>query len=57
LLRNDSVDGSAQMKELVNEFGFLREGGLRDFAGISIWNTDLGGIGFDDVIFDVPAMM
>jgi len=36
-------------------FGFLREGGLRDIAGISIWNTDPGGIGFDDIIFDVPG--
>lgn len=38
-----------------DEFGFLREGGLRDIAGISIWNTDPAGIGFDDIIFDVSG--
>lgn len=36
-------------------FGFSREGGIQDIAGISIWNTDLGGIGFNDIIFDVPG--
>jgi hypothetical protein len=39
----------------VNEFGFLRDGGVRDIAGISIWNTDPAGIAFDDIIFDVPG--
>jgi hypothetical protein len=34
-------------------FGFSREGGITDIAGISIWNTDIGGIGLDDVRFDV----
>ncbi|AZZ94541.1 hypothetical protein EUZ85_29030 [Hahella sp. KA22] len=36
-------------------FGFAREGGLQDIAGISIYNTDPAGIGFDDIIFDVPG--
>jgi hypothetical protein len=36
-------------------FGFQREGGVNDIAGISIWNTDPAGIGFDDIIFDVPG--
>ena len=36
-------------------FGFSREGGVQDIAGISIWNTDPAGIGFDDIIFDVPG--
>ena len=38
-----------------NSFGFARDGGINDIAGISIWNTDLGGIGFDNIIFDVPG--
>ncbi|MGI9490736.1 MAG: PEP-CTERM sorting domain-containing protein [Geminicoccaceae bacterium] len=38
-----------------NSFGFAREGGINDIAGISIWNTDLGGIGFDNIIFDIPG--
>ena len=38
-----------------NSFGFEREGGLNDIAGISIWNTDFGGIGFDNIIFDIPG--
>lgn len=38
-----------------NSFGFEREGGINDIAGISIWNTDLGGLGFDNIIFDIPG--
>lgn len=38
-----------------NSFGFEREGGLNDIAGISIWNTDPGGIAFDNIIFDIPG--
>lgn len=34
-------------------FGISREGGIKDIAGISIWNTDGGGIGYDNIIFDV----
>ncbi|MEM7042726.1 MAG: PEP-CTERM sorting domain-containing protein [Pseudomonadota bacterium] len=36
-------------------FGFAREDGINDIAGISIWNTDLAGIGFDNIIFDIPG--
>jgi len=36
-------------------FGFEREGNLNDIAGISIWNTDPAGIGFDNLIFDIPG--
>jgi hypothetical protein len=36
-------------------YGFSREGGVNDIAGVSIWNTDLGGIGFDNLKFDVPS--
>jgi hypothetical protein len=37
-------------------FGFRREGGVRDIAGISITNTDAGGIVFNDIKFDVPGV-
>ena len=37
-------------------YGFQRDGGLKDIAGISIWNTDGGGIGFDNLIHDVPGV-
>lgn len=41
---------------LANAFyGFSREGGVNDIAGVSIWNTDGGGIGFDNLKFDVPS--
>jgi len=36
-------------------FGFARDGGVKDIAGISIYNTDVGGIAFNDIIFDVPG--
>jgi len=33
-------------------YGFSRDGGTQDIRGISIWNTDSGGIGFDNLRFD-----
>lgn len=36
-------------------YGFSRDGGVFDIAGVSIFNTDLGGIGFDNLKFDVPS--
>lgn len=41
---------------LVNYFGFSREFGEEDIAGISIWNTDPGGIGFDDISFSATTV-
>lgn len=37
-------------------YGFSREGGLKDIRGISIWNDDFGGIGFDNLKFDVKSV-
>lgn len=34
------------------EFGFRRTGGVQDIAGISIHNTDVGGVAFDDIVYD-----
>ena len=36
-------------------YGFSREGGVNDIAGVSIWNTDPLGIVFDNLKFDVPS--
>ncbi len=37
-------------------YAFSREGGVKDIAGISIYNNDLGGIGFDNLRHDVPGV-
>ena len=36
-------------------YGFSRAGDVQDIAGISIYNTDLGGIGFDNLKHDVAS--
>jgi PEP-CTERM motif len=36
-------------------YGFQRDGGINDIRGISIWNDDSGGIGFDNLKFDVRS--
>lgn len=37
-------------------YAFHRDGGLSDIAGISIWNDDLAGIGFDNLRHDKPGV-
>lgn len=37
-------------------YAFKRAGGVRDVAGVSIWNTDPAGIGIDDICHDVPGV-
>ena len=36
-------------------YGFAREGGVHDIRGISIWNADAGGLGYDKLMFDVAS--
>ena len=36
-------------------YGFSRDGGLKDIAGISIFNNDPAGIGFDNLKHDVKS--
>lgn len=36
-------------------YGFEREGGIQDIAGISIYNDDFGGIALDDLKHDVES--
>lgn len=54
--RDGSLIGSLTPTNLGTDFfGFSREGGVQDIAGISIWNNDPAGIGFDNIIFDVAG--
>lgn len=38
-------------------YAFSRVGGVHDIAGISIWNDDLAGIGFDNLRHDVAGVV
>jgi hypothetical protein len=38
-------------------YGFSREGDVKDVRGISIWNDDFGGIGFDNLKHDVASVV
>jgi hypothetical protein len=54
--RDGSLIEQIVLRNLTDSFyGFSREGGLADIAGISIFNDDLGGIGFDNLKHDVPT--
>lgn len=46
IMLSDLLDG-------FNGFGFRRDGGVKDIAGISIWNSDPGGLWIDSMAFDV----
>ena len=35
-----------------NFFGFSRDGGIADIAGIAVWTTDPGGLEYDNLRFD-----
>lgn len=54
--RDGSLIDSIVVSGLANAFyGYSRDGGLKDIAGISIHNDDGGGIGFDNLKFDVKS--
>lgn len=36
-------------------YGFARENGVEDIRGISIWNDDFGGIGYDNLRYGVAV--
>lgn len=38
-----------------NGFGFARERGVKDIAGVSIWNEDSGGVSFSGLLHDVTG--
>lgn len=51
LIQNIALGGLAD-----SYYGFSRDGGIKDIRGISIWNNDGGGIGFDNLKFDVRSV-
>jgi len=54
--RDGSLIDAIIVGSLANSFyGFSRDGGAEDIAGISIWNDDSGGIGIDDIKHDVGS--
>ena len=54
--RDGSLIDSITVSGLSNTYyGFSREGGVMDIAGISIYNDDLGGVAFDDLKHDVRS--
>lgn len=40
----------------ITEFGFIRGGYRADIAGVTIVNTDPGGIAFDDILFQIAPL-
>ena len=56
--RDGSLIAEIALSGLADGFyGFSREGGLQDIAGISIFNDDPGGIGFDNLKHDVASVV
>jgi PEP-CTERM motif len=54
--RNGSLIDEIVVSGLADAYyGFSRDGGVQDIAGISIFNTDPGGIGFDNLKHDVAS--
>ncbi len=47
----------AKLHEGINEFGFRTAGSAPDIAGITIENTDPGGIAIDDIIYSLPLLL
>jgi hypothetical protein len=55
--RDGSLIDNVTLSGLGNAYyGFEREGGVNDIAGISIYNDDGAGIGFDELKHDVPGL-
>jgi hypothetical protein len=56
--RDGSLISSVEVTGLTNDFyGFQREGGVSDIAGISIYNIDAAGIGFDNLRHSVQGVV
>ncbi len=54
--RDGSLISSITLAGLSDQsYAFARDGGINDIAGISIYNNDGGGIGFDNLVHDVPG--
>jgi hypothetical protein len=56
--RDGSLVSSIEVSGLTDSFyGFQREGGVSDIAGISVYNIDLAGIGFDNLRHSVQGVV
>ena len=47
----------AKLEEGINEFGFREAGNAPDIAGLTIENTDPGGIAIDDIIYSLSLLL
>ncbi len=55
--RDGSLVDAVTLTNLTDQtYAFQRAGAVRDIAGISIWNDDLAGIGFDNLCHDVQGV-
>jgi hypothetical protein len=55
--RNGTLIETITLSSLADTFyGFRRDGGVKDIAGLSIWNNDLSGIAFDNLKQDVAGV-
>jgi hypothetical protein len=55
--RDGTLIQSITLGSLANAFyGFSRDAGVKDIAGISIYNSDAAGIGFDNLKHDVAGV-
>ncbi len=56
--RDGTLIHTIVVTDLANAFyGFQRDGGVADIAGISVHDDDLGGIGFDNLKHDVAGVV
>jgi hypothetical protein len=39
----------------VSNYGFVRNGGIADIAGVSVWNNDVTGFGIANVRFNLAT--
>lgn len=52
----DSLELALGSVSSISHFGFLREGGLVDIAGVSLTNIDAFGVSYDDFIYSYTAI-
>ena len=56
-MRNGTLIDQITLSGLSDQsYAFSRDGGIKDIAGISMYNDDSGGIGFDNLRHDVPGV-
>jgi hypothetical protein len=53
-----SIIGTSTLSNLplgVSNYGFVRNGGIADIAGVSVWNNDVTGFGIANVRFNLAT--